>query len=482
MAKAVTNLCLYVAIAAYELQGNKFTSLRVDVDYRKGKGFYVSYHAGWGSSLGWGCMFDFSKNPLTDTTSVLVLPANKNSSKVLVQMQQNLKADIARKIIGFLFNQRNFYMLNECIKQIAINPDWATEEQLNKLIAASKHEGYGESDNADIDNENNSNNINNNKISTTMAQKNVNADNLVGRVLVNEAGAKYTILKVNGDKLNVKFEREGSPMYNFDMAKTQIDAMLQCGAHWQGEEVETADTTATDNATDTTDDVEEVNAEDVDNEPKAEPIKVKMVDPIIGEDLSGNASEEEPKAEPKATTTKRTTKARTINMNTKGALRFETYKTKRTGELGGKIIGFTEGDPIYNAGRDLHAAKTWVYKNGNRIYGLMFGPKYRDAAKEMCDAINERGADLEECANIINSNTENLKAAHEERKAKYEQRKAEREAEKANKTATNAKAAAKNVKMYTEDEVKERIRNAFAVLAKAMKKDVSVFEPIIKAA
>lgn len=469
MAKTITNISVFVAIEPYTMHTNTFTCLRLDVSYRKGKGFYVDYHAGWGNETCWGCELNFSnEQPLTDNISLLVLPANKNNSKTLQKIADNFSTGVAKKIVAFLFNERNFFMLNECIKDIALHGGHANVAQLDKLMAAAHK------------NESNDSNNNNNstiKNSTTMG-KNV-ANDLIGRVLIVANGkGKYTITSVNGESVTTHFEIEGGPSYDVPLTITGIKDMIANNqGHWEGEE-------PTAKPTEDETDAEEITSEDVEKM-ASEP--VEQVEPIA----------EQPKAEPKTEQPIREHKLYATRITEpkteqpkkksapKGTYKFETYKTKRTGKEGGKIFGFTEDSPIYQASQELHGAKTWVYKNGNRIYGLMFGPRYKDAAEEMCKALNN-GADLEECATIIEGNTEALKQQHEEKRAEYAKRRAEREAAKAEKaTATNAKAAATNAtaeRMYTESEVKTRLYNMCVRIAKDTGSDIKDFEPYIQAA
>ena len=72
--KTIDHMDLYVSIAPYKHEtasDQTFDSLRVYVSYRKGSGFEVGYHPGWGDGAMWGCLFDFSKNPLTAGQEVL---------------------------------------------------------------------------------------------------------------------------------------------------------------------------------------------------------------------------------------------------------------------------------------------------------------------------------------------------------------------------------------------------------------------------
>lgn len=193
-------------------------------------------------------------------------------------------------------------------------------------------------------------------------------------------------------------------------------------------------------------------------------------DETENEPIEDETEEETPK--PKAKARKRTAK---------GKYTFATYTTKR-GKTAGKICGLSEDEPAYQRAGEIHASHTWERKDGKRVYTLLFGPRYTDAAKEVCRALNE-GADFDELLDIVETNTEALAQKRAEMKAEYLEKKAKREEErKAAKTAKAAAKASKDEELYTEAQVKARIRNAFALLAKALKVNVDDLEPIIKVA
>lgn len=252
----------------------------------------------------------------------------------------------------------------------------------------------------------------------------------VGRVLVIGSGAAtYTIKSVDGDRVVVDFQREGMKQ-TFPMTKGAINSLVEQGKmHWADDE------------------------------------------PI----------EDEPKAEPKPKATKRTAKR-----TAKGKYTFATYTTKR-GKEAGKIVGLDEDEPAYQRAGEIHASHTWERKDGKRVYVLLFSPRYTDAAREVCNALNE-GCDFDDLLDIVETNTEALAAKRAEQKAEYLERKAQREAkkqeaEKAKATAKASKSSATDgEKLYTEAQVKARIRRAFETLAKSLGCKIKDLEPIIKAA
>lgn len=326
----------------------------------------------------------------------------------------------------------------------------------------------------------------------------------VGRVLVIGSGAAtYTIKSVDGDRVVVDFQREGMKQ-TFPMTKGAINSLVEQGKmHWADDEPKQeapkakakAEAKAEPKSEPIEDEVEEENAEEViDEEPVPVRPKVKLrvvtgrivkdkvrEQPVDDEDEGETIEEEpvkaEPKAGPKPKATKRTAKVKYT---------FATYTTKR-GKEAGKIVGLDEDEPAYQRAGEIHASHTWERKDGKRVYVLLFSPRYTDAAREVCNALNE-GCDFDDLLDIVETNTEALAAKRAEQKAEYLERKAQREAkkqeaEKAKATAKASKSSATDgEKLYTEAQVKARIRRAFETLAKSLGCKIKDLEPIIKAA
>lgn len=485
MANPTSGRTLEISIAPYHVKNyeDEYNSLQLHVSYIAGKGFYVNYHPGWKTSMGWSCWLDFSDNKLVSGGSVLIASASRNSQKLLSAYTDNLDQDIARKFICYLFDQRDFDMLETVISNIAIDPNWATEEHLMDFI--NLHKGASDSIN------NNSTTNNNNQNSTAMKQ-NFKAADLIGKVLViGNNSAKYTIKSVIDDeKVNAIFTREGMSDIAMPMALSSIREMLDKNmAHFEGESVaDPADAPKQ----------EQPKAEQPKKgrttrtkaEPKPEEPAANFED--VDEDAPVQPEEapkpkaEQPKAEqPKTTKDKGASKG----ASTKGKYVFASYTTK-SGKTGGKILGFDPEDEIYQAGMQFHASKTWERKNGKRVYALIFGPRYHDCAEAICEALNS-GAGLDEVIAIADNTTEQNAQERAEKKAEYFAKKAER-AERAKEKAAEAQgttastgskgASTKGERLYTEAEVKERIRKAFAALAAAAGIKLEDLEPLIQVA
>lgn len=318
-----------------------------------------------------------------------------------------------------------------------------------------------------------------------MANKNFKAADLIGKVLViGNNSAKYTIKSVIDDeKVNAIFTRPGMPDIAMPMAIASIREMLNKNmAHFEGESVaESADAPKQEQPK--AEQPKKQRATRIEAEPKPEEPTANF------EDVDEDAPEQPTEApKPKAEQPK-TTKAKTAKGASKGKYVFDSYTTK-SGKTGGKILGFDSEDEIYQAGMQFHASKTWERKNGKRIYTLIFGPRYKDCAEAICEALNS-GAGLDEVIAIADNTTEQNAQERAEKKAEYFAKKAER-AERAKEKAAEAQgttastgskgASTKGERLYTEAEVKERIRKAFAALATAAGIKLEDLEPLIQAA
>lgn len=342
---------------------------------------------------------------------------------------------------------------------------------------------------------------------------NFKAADLIGKELIVGNGvAKYIIKSVEGDTWRCVFHRDGVKDLELPMKAASLLKMVEekrvawAEAPTEAKAEPTKDETAKpeDTKAETTtteaegdaDDVEEVDAEEIEEpKPTPKPAKPKLrvvtgkivkekVREAIEEAEDEEPTEDETENEPIEDETEEETpkpKAKARKRTAKGKYTFATYTTKR-GKTAGKICGLSEDEPAYQRAGEIHASHTWERKDGKRVYTLLFGPRYTDAAKEVCRALNE-GADFDELLDIVETNTEALAQKRAEMKAEYLEKKAKREEErKAAKTAKAAAKASKDEELYTEAQVKARIRNAFALLAKALKVNVDDLEPIIKVA
>ena len=376
MAKTIDHLDLYVAIAEYEhksVPGQTFNCLRVYVSYRKGRGFIVGFHPGWGDDSMWGCMMGIGDtDPLTAGIEVLAIAATKNCVKTLQAIYDNLNAGTARKIIAYLFDTNRWEALRVSLKHIATNSSWATEELLQSLMK-------GGSDNKE--------NINNQN-ETTM-NENVKAADLIGKVIkINGTDKYYKVLGVDGDKLLTEFHiGEGKEPMSVPLPMANLKGFLEKNV-WSIEGEAAAQTGPA--AATADDDVQEV--EDVQPaKPTAKP------------------KQEKAKAEPKAKT-KTESKAKMQDNGQSSMvngqcskLTYETY-TSSKGKACARILGFKEDDAAYKNAADIHGSASWNTTKDGRVLYVAFGHKYVEKAKQVCDALNQ-GKSLDDCKAIIEGKT-----------------------------------------------------------------------------
>lgn len=337
-----------------------------------------------------------------------------------------------------------------------------------------------------------------------MANSNFKAADLIGKeLIVGNGTAKYIINSVEGDTWMCTFQRKDAKDLVLPMKAASLLKMVGTGKVKWAEEPTATDTT-NDKPTEAEaegelDDVEEVEAEEIEEPKPAKPAKPKLrvvtgkiakekvrEHPIEDEPTEPIEDEEEPETEtePEEKEVEETPKPKAkARKRAKGKYVYSVYITHR-GKPGAQIKGFSPDEEVYLRARDMHALASRERVNGKRLYSLVFGPNFADAARQMCDALNE-GAGVDELLEIVDANYKSLEQKWADKKAEYAEKKAKREEER--KAAKTAKAAAKGAKdkgeeLFTEAQVKERIRNAFSLLAKAIGCKMEDLEPIIKVA
>ena len=273
-------------------------------------------------------------------------------------------------------------------------------------------------------------NISNNSNITTMA-KNVKGADLIGKVLVLSDGkSKYVIKSIDGDKLSAEFSRGEGAAANVMLTVAQVESMISAGkAAWSD------DTTST-----SVEEVEEVSAI-TPTKPVAQTVDMKPT-------TKPKAKNEKPKGEKKGET-KGVQKPASDNGKTKSTLKYETYQNKK-GKTCARIVGFREDDAAYQQAAELHGSATYETKKGEKVYLLIFGPRYAEAAKEVCDALNA-GKSHADCKAIIDRATEARAQQREEWKA----RRAERNAQV-------AQPAAETTTGYTDKDVADMLKRIMA--------------------
>lgn len=258
------------------------------------------------------------------------------------------------------------------------------------------------------------NNSNNSKSSTTMETKTMTAQDYVGKTInVNGSNNFYTVKSADGEKLTAEFHM-GDRVMTCPIPISQLQAMVTAGK-W----------TICDDAPATAELI------DKDNQPTAQTVTTK---PTTTEPKkSGNKRQPKPAKSDQPKPTKSVKKPETATetkSKPSSKLRYETYKNKK-GKTCARIVGFSDGDAILERGNAerIHASSTYERdKKGVKHYMLIFGPRYADAAKDVCRAMNE-GKTLDDCQSIIDAATEERVQKREEWKAKRAAYLANRESE-----------------------------------------------------
>jgi DNA-binding transcriptional MerR regulator len=435
--KTIDHMDFYVDVTPYQhetVSDQTFNVINVCVAYRKGQGFVAYYHPGWNTGWGgFGCVFDFSKDPLTAGFTVPVEQATKNSVKRLTVMHESLK--LAAEGIRYFFDSRDWQMLRWLMENTA-------RVGYTPTIEAKVRE-HMEAETTETTKDNNSNN-NQNSEDEIMTNENVKVADLIGRSISNGGNAKYTINSIEGDKVSVTFQMgdsEGKPM---TMGVAQVEKLLAGG--WQVSD-------GTQEPTEKKADGGSQKAE----EPKAKTVKMEK------------PKQEKPKAEKPKVTLKRKqpqTEAKAEEPKREqpqgGRYRFSTY-TRPTSDGGtktlGRIDGLQEGDELMQRGvaEKIHASPMYDRDGERKVWWLSFGKRYVEAGRKVCQALNE-GRSLEDCQAIVDAQTDENHAQSEARRKKNAERRAAREARKATTQPSDTNHQPSSGKVYTEAEVADLMR------------------------
>lgn len=477
MAKTIEHMDFYVAIAPYKTDEHgeqEFNTLSVSVSYKKGRGFLANYHPGWKSSLGYGCVFDFSKNPLTSTTWVDIEPtATKNNVKKLEQYKVNL--EMAKDGIALYFDHRLWPQLNAFVKNVAnygYTPFYQDEIAHMKMLAEKKAQQET------IDNNSNDNNSNEQVMET---KNNNNESANVQNAQVNNPESELPVMKQYreqkaknpnaillfrcGDFYETYFEDAAAAAEVLGITLTKKGDMPLAGFPHHALETYLPKLVRAGKRVAICDQLEEpkpkgnANANDnVNDDDKDKPITVPLGEHgtlIIGkpgfepkkeetpaEPISEQPVDEvtDPNGEPDPDAVGEIVD---VTANDLPKVEFSTYTTKK-GNTAPQIIGFGgERDPRWQSHKDAghkYVSASWKKDlNGEKVYILMFGTRYMDVAKALAGAYNTNDREAwkraeDACMAIYEQAQRDGKARWEAKKAEWKQkadeRKAKKEAEK----------------------------------------------------
>lgn len=455
MASKIKGQTMYLPITPYKVDGceEEFNELSVTVNFDdRRKHFYVSVHAGWKTSWnGHGCIIMGDQDPLTASQFFVVKESPKNSQKYLDQMYANL--ELAKEAISFYFDKRKWLELRSLVIFVAA---CGYTENADKRVKA------------DMAKENSSDNNQNNSEDEVMTNETMKVTDLIGKSISNGGNAKYTINAIEGDKVSVTFQMgdsEGKPM---TMGVAQVEKLLQGG--WTVQGSEECRVKSEEFAT--------AQGETKGEEPKAKTVKMTSEREQSGT-RSGSAEREssrpqgkmepepKPKAEqPKVTNKKSEGRGKKEEVSQPSAIKHQTsyvYSTytNAKGKTCAKVSGFAETDAAYQkeAAASLHGSATYENTKQGRVNFLLFGPRYAEVAKTVCQMLNE-GKTVADCQAVVDRATEERAQKREEWKQKREAYRQEREGK--------AQTAKPQGKTYTEAEVADLMRRVIAGDKEAM--------------
>lgn len=233
------------------------------------------------------------------------------------------------------------------------------------------------------------------KQKSVMETKNLKAADLIGKtIIVGDNIATIDIKRADSDgKLHGEFKKGDAAPMAMPLTLKQLKDMLDAGI-WK------------------------IAGETKSEEPKAE--KPKSEEPKTEKPKAEKPKTEKPKAEkpkatkpkakktdaPKSEEPKEEPKSETPKAETKKYV-YETYVNKK-GKTCARIKGLSPDEPAYTSAIDLHASASYETKKGKKSYYIIFGPRYKDAAREVCDALNA-GKSFEVCKAIVDKTTEERK-------------------------------------------------------------------------
>lgn len=284
-----------------------------------------------------------------------------------------------------------------------------------------------------------------------MTNETMKVTDLIGKSISNGGNAKYTINAIEGDKVNVTFQMgdsEGKPM---TMGVAQVEKLLQGGWTVQGSEecrVKSEEFATAQEA------------------PKGEEPKSKTVTMGATKKPRGTMPKSKVTLKRKQPQTEEPETSNVKPETKSGKLTYSTY-TNAKGKACAKISGFAETDAAYQkeAAASLHGSATYENTKQGRVNFLLFGPRYAEVAKTVCQMLNE-GKTVADCQAVVDAATEERAQKREERKQKREAYRQEREGRNHQPSDINHQPS--SGKTYTEAEMADLMRRVIAGDKEAM--------------
>ena len=356
-------------------------------------------------------------------------------------------AEACAKILGITLTKR----IDDSTRMAGF-PYHALDTYLPKLIRAGRRVAICDFENPNLRStvrrgEQNYKINQNIKQKSVMETKSLKAADLIGKtIIVGDNIATITIKSADENKLQGEFKKGDAAPMAMPLTLKQLQDMLDAGIWKIAGETKTEKTDGPERPEKPKAEkpkAEKPKAEKPKTEkPKAEKPKAKKTDA---------PKTEEPKAEkPKSETPKAETKKYV----------YETYVNKK-GKTCARIKGLSPDESAYTSAIELHASASYETKKGKKTYYLIFGPRYKDAAREVCDALNA-GKSFEVCKAIVDKTTEERAAKREEWKRQTEERKAKGDGAAATTGYSAADVAAMLKRVMAGEDIPEDIKKEMA--------------------
>lgn len=460
--KPIEYLALSVPVTHYVQEGTELDALRIVVRYSRGRGFCLDYTPVLLTSYGFKTGPLPSRDPLIGGGLMLVEQATKNSSKRLMQM--HAAVGLAKNAIAYYFDKRLWGTLNDFLQRVAkygYNPAAGVPMRVPDAIvnytpgAAAPAADDG-----------------------MMERYRKHKARYQDALLLFKSGDVYQILfddaKVCADVLGLTYVVDSSEVKMCQFAADDLNGylprLIRAGYHIHlcdniSEVLTPKDETAMRLNLNANSKSESKNvqaaAQVINPMPQAvtvEDAEFEEVVDVTPTPAPAPKAEPKPKAAPKAKAEPEPDPEAVGEIVGLTKVELKVYKTKK-GADAPMLVGFTgEDDPRWAVHRgQKYVSAGWREENGEKVYRLLFGTRYMDVAKALCEAYNTTDREAWKAAEqACSGNYDTIVSGF---KAEKEQRKAERAAAKAAKAASKAaaKPATKGEETYTLDEVARKL-------------------------
>lgn len=459
--KPIEYLALSVPVTHYVQEGTELDALRIVVRYSRGRGFCLDYTPVLLTSYGFKTGPLPSRDPLIGGGLMLVEQATKNSSKRLMQM--HAAVGLAKNAIAYYFDKRLWGTLNDFLQQVAkhgYNPAAGVPMRVPDAIVNYTPGAAAPAADGGM-----------------MERYRKHKARFQDALLLFKSGDVYQILfddaKVCADVLGLTYIVDNSEVKMCQFAADDLNGylprLIRAGYHIHlcdniSEVLTPKDETAMRLNLNANSKSESKNvqaaAQVINPMPQAvtvEDAEFEEVVDVTPTPAPAPKAEPKPKAAPKAKAEPEPDPEAVGEIVGLTKVELKVYKTKK-GADAPMLVGFTgEDDPRWAVHRgQKYVSAGWREENGEKVYRLLFGTRYMDVAKALCEAYNTTDREAWKAAEAACSgNYDTIVSGF----------KAERAAAKAAKAASKAAAkpaATSKDKTYSDEDVAAMLRNVMA--------------------